>query len=74
MARVVCFCHPMAVMISSSVVPPSRFSIAITWLVLLSARGMPAFVAGLGAFFARVVLVFPGALPARRRAPVAQRA
>ncbi len=30
MARVVCFCQPMAVIISSSVVPPSRLSIAIT--------------------------------------------
>jgi hypothetical protein len=32
----------LAVMISSSVVPPSRLSIAITWLVLLPSRGAPA--------------------------------
>jgi len=49
-ARVVCFCQPIAVMISSSVVPPSRLSISITWLDLLPSRGAPAFVAALGAF------------------------
>ena len=30
-------------MISSSVVPPSRFSISITWLILLPSRGVPGF-------------------------------
>ena len=60
-ARVVCFCHPIAVIISSRVVPPSRLSIAITWLVLLPSRGALAFVAATGAFFARVAFFFEGA-------------
>ena len=30
-------------MISSKVVPPSRFSISITWLILLFSRGVPMF-------------------------------
>jgi hypothetical protein len=51
MARVVCFSQPMALMISSRVVPPSAFSMAITWLVLLPSRGVPGSVAALGAFF-----------------------
>ena len=58
MARVVCFCQPIAVMISSSVVSPSRLSIAITWLVLLPSRGAPAFVAATGAFLSRVAFFF----------------
>jgi hypothetical protein len=57
---VVCFNQPMAVMISSSVVPPSRRSIAITWLVLLPARGALASVAAAGAFFARLAFFFVG--------------
>src|ERR1041385_4164229 len=65
MARMVCFCQPMAVIISSSVVPPLSLSIAITWLVLLSGRGTLAFVAPLGALFARVALLF-----AHRRAGI----
>src|SRR5579863_1403419 len=63
MARVVCFSQPILVMISSKVVPPSRLSIAITWLVLLPSRGAPAsfVVAATGAFFARVAFFFaPG--------------
>src|ERR1019366_4599260 len=63
MALVVCFNHPMALMISSSVVPPGRLSIAITWLVLLPSRGAPASfaVGATGAFFARVAFFFaPG--------------
>src|SRR5580700_6375569 len=60
MARVVCFNQPIAVMISSSVVPPSRLSIAITLLVLLPSRGAPASfgVVAAGAFLTRVAFVF----------------
>ena len=52
MARVVCFCHFIVAMISSSVVPPSRRSIAITWLILLPSRGAAVFAtaAAAGAF------------------------
>src|SRR5207237_7262453 len=62
-ALVVCFCQNIAVIISSSVVPPSRLSIAITWLVLLPSRGTLGFVAALGAFSARMTLFFAGASP-----------
>src|ERR1700719_5291587 len=61
-ARVVGFCQPIAVMISSSVVPPSRLSIAITWLVLLPSRGVPAFAAATGVFFVLVALFLRGSL------------
>jgi hypothetical protein len=40
--------------------PPSRRSIAITWLVLLPARGTLASVAAAGAFFARLDFFFAG--------------
>ena len=51
-ALVVCLSQPMAVIISSRVVPPSHFSMAITWLVLLPSCGVPGSVAVLGAFSA----------------------
>lgn len=62
MARVVCFCQPIALIISASVVPPSRLSIAITWLLLLPSRGPPVsfVVAAAGAIIARLALVFAG--------------
>src|SRR5580700_4899228 len=63
MALVVCFNQPIWVMISSSVVPPSRLSIAITWAVLLFSLGAPTSfaVAAAGAVLARVAFFFaPG--------------
>jgi hypothetical protein len=57
MARVVCFSQPISVMISSSVVPPSRLSISITRLVLLSARGAFTTSSPVGAFGLRVAFL-----------------
>src|ERR1700733_1175930 len=62
MARVVFFCQPIAAIISSSVAPPSRLSIAITWLVLLPSRGAPAFVATTGVFWVRGGVLLRGRL------------
>jgi hypothetical protein len=70
MTRVVCFCQPIAVMIAFSVTPPSRLSMAITWLVLLPSRGAPSW-SVLGAFLAWVALTFAGVPWGPRRAFVA---
>src|ERR1035441_4775281 len=61
--RTVCFCQPMVFMISASVAPFFRWSMATTWAVLLPSRGPSAFgfVAFLGAFAA--CLAAFGALP-----------
>src|ERR1019366_8620794 len=68
--RTVCFCQPICSMISGSVAPSFRWSIATTFAVLLPSRG-PALFSGfaaflaLGAFLAAVVflvaLAFAGA-------------
>src|ERR1039458_8124098 len=68
--RTVCFCQPIFCMISVSVAPFLRCSIATTWAVLLPSRG-PALSCSLAAFLALgallagvvflVVLAFAGA-------------
>src|ERR1035441_8010756 len=78
--RTVCFCQPILSMISASVAPFLRWSIATTWAVLLPSRGpalscaLAAFWA-LGAFLAAVVrlvsLAFVGAPLATRAPPLA---
>jgi hypothetical protein len=45
---VVCLSQPILVMISSRVVPPSRFSMAITWLVLAALAGRTRLRGGFG--------------------------
>jgi hypothetical protein len=55
--RVVCCCQPISLMISSSVAPPSRLSIAITRAVLLSSRGALALVSPVGTFFERLAFL-----------------
>src|ERR1022692_2972964 len=65
----------MAFMISEMVAPPLRWSMAITWAILLPSRGPPpsfalaAFLAALGAFLAGVAFVV--ALWAARAPPLA---
>src|ERR1039457_3851137 len=65
--RTVCFCQPILAMISASVAPFFRCSMATTWAVLLPSRGpalssaLAAFLA-LGAFFAVVVFLVALAL------------
>ncbi len=50
--RTVCFCHPVAPIISASVTNFARFIIAMTsaFLLLRSASGLAAFLAGLAGF------------------------
>ena len=60
--RTVCRCHPNFNMISASVAPSSRWSIATTWAVLLPSRGPARFCAvaaflPLGAFLTAVALL-----------------
>src|ERR1039457_3466358 len=50
MPRTVCLCQPIFSMISSSVAPFLRWSVATTWAVLLPSRG-PAPSSALAAFF-----------------------
>ena len=71
--RTVCFCQPILSMISASVAPFFRWSIATTWAVLLPSRGAVASrafaaVLLLGAFFGAVI--FLAALPLAVRAPL----
>src|ERR1035438_6963951 len=60
--RTVCFCQPILSIISSSVAPFFRWSMATTWAVLLPSRGpapscaFAAFLA-LGAFLAAVAFL-----------------
>src|ERR1039458_5730833 len=75
--RTVCFCQPICAVISTSVAPFFRWSMATTWAVLLPSRGPSAFgfVAFLGAlagclaaFGALSFLVAFGLTGATRRA------
>ena len=65
--RTVCFCHAILSMISASVAPFFRWSMATTWAVLLPSRGpavscaLAAFLA-LGAFLAEVAFLVALAL------------
>jgi len=59
--RTVCFCQPILSMISASVAPFFRWSMAATWAVLLPSRGPAVCCARaaflpLGAFLVAVVL------------------
>src|ERR1035437_5175275 len=60
--RTVCFCQPILSMISASVAPFFRWSMATTWAVLLPSRGPAlsgdfAALGDLGAFFAGVAFL-----------------
>src|ERR1022692_3938447 len=55
--RTVCFCQAIFSMISASVAPLFRWSMATTWAVLLPWRVPLAFDSPLGGFFDRVALV-----------------
>src|ERR1035438_5117494 len=75
--RTVCFCQPMVFMISASVAPFFRWSMATTWAVLLPSRGPSGFgfvaflgtlAACLAAFGALAFLVALGLAGATRRA------
>ena len=65
--RTVCFCQPMVSIISASVAPFFRCSIATTWAVLLPSRApaLSAFAAflALGALFAGAAFLFAFAGP-----------
>src|ERR1035438_2814851 len=65
--RTVCFCQPILSMISASVAPFFRWSMATTWAVLLPSRGalalacagLAAFLLALASFFGAAVLALP---------------
>src|ERR1035437_805451 len=50
--RTVCFCQPIFSMISDSMAPFFRWSMATTWAVLLPSRGPDSSLAGFAAFLA----------------------
>src|ERR1035437_9159009 len=57
--RTVCFCQPIFSMISASVAPFFRWSMATTWAVLLPSRG-PALSGAFAAFLGALVVFFAG--------------
>src|SRR5580704_5130108 len=73
--RTVCFCQPILSMISASVAPFFRWSIATTWAVLLPSRAPSAlgFVAfgALAAFLASVLFLGLAVAPALGLRPLA---